>query len=391
MPQTRDADRWGTIVGSLRSDVGVLVDRMLELLVSDEHYRSLGRDELYRTNLRVFTLILDALADDGDDPRDEIEALGQRIGASRMRAGLPLESLLSAIRLDVGIVWDALLDHAGRRDGYLIATHATSLWEVVDILTRSVQLGYLTQAQDLAGAERDEIRRQISLLFDPAGQFEANYSQIARSLGVSTTARFRVAALPSGSVTVLRRNVARAPAITPSVFTHALGTHLVAFWTIPDNAPLSPTRAEVRLLANMPAAVAPIARAISDIPLAALAAGRMLAGLDQDLAAVTDLTDSWPLLASRALTEIGCDLGQYVIAPLRESAEKDGDRLLETVAAYLRCGSLLETAEQLYCHRNTVLNRINRVRELTGLDLTRPTDAALALVALGGQSGRIQR
>lgn len=386
MTQSRDDDRWRLLVEGVRANIDVLVERMIDMLMTDEHYRAaLDEAELRRTNRRVFSLILDAISGNDPDVGDEIEALGHRIGVRRVRAGMPLDSLVAAIRLDVTIVWDGLLEQGTRRDGYTIATHAGRLWEVVDVLTRSAQLGYLAEQQELIGAQRDEVRRQVSLLFDPAGQFEVNYSAIARALGVSPTARFRVVAVPSGSVTVLRRNVSRAPAVTPKVFTHELGHHLVAFWMIPPDAPLSATAAEITLLASMPAAIAPIARHISDIPLAALAAGRMLAGLDPDVPTVTDLTRSWPQLASRALTEIGCDLGQYIVAPLREAAERDGDRLIETIVAYLRSGSLLETAEALYCHRNTVLNRLNRVHELTGLDLTRPADAALALVALGDQ------
>ncbi|NIB30586.1 hypothetical protein HBB16_00780 [Pseudonocardia sp. MCCB 268] len=42
----------------------------------------------------------------------------------------------------------------------------------------------------------------------------------------------------------------------------------------------------------------------------------------------------------------------------------------------------------LYCHHNTVLNRLRRFRRLTRLDLTRPRDAALAVVLLGGSARR---
>lgn len=53
--------------------------------------------------------------------------------------------------------------------------------------------------------------------------------------------------------------------------------------------------------------------------------------------------------------------------------------------AYLHTGSLLGTAATIYCHRNTVLNRLHRIEELTGLDITKPADAALAMVALAAQ------
>ncbi|MFG6304448.1 helix-turn-helix domain-containing protein [Corynebacterium hesseae] len=52
------------------------------------------------------------------------------------------------------------------------------------------------------------------------------------------------------------------------------------------------------------------------------------------------------------------------------------------MTTYLDCGSIKDSAEALHCHRNTVLNRLRQVTELTGLDITQPKDAARALLAL---------
>jgi DNA-binding PucR family transcriptional regulator len=58
-------------------------------------------------------------------------------------------------------------------------------------------------------------------------------------------------------------------------------------------------------------------------------------------------------------------------------------RLLETLQAYLDGdGSPTSTARTLYRHRNTVLNHLRRFEELTGLDLSRPSDTATAVLAL---------
>ena len=111
----------------------------------------------------------------------------------------------------------------------------------------------------------------------------------------------------------------------------------------------------------------------------------MVDQLGPDEERVTDLKASWPMLAKKYLAEIGCDLGQYVLVPLREATERENERLLETMVAYLHTGSLLGTAATIYCHRNTVLNRLHRIEELTGLDITKPADAALAMVALAAQ------
>ena len=58
------------------------------------------------------------------------------------------------------------------------------------------------------------------------------------------------------------------------------------------------------------------------------------------------------------------------------------DRLLEAVDAFAATGSVAETARRTFCHRNTVLNRLRRVAECTGLDLTVPEQATVLLLGL---------
>ena len=51
------------------------------------------------------------------------------------------------------------------------------------------------------------------------------------------------------------------------------------------------------------------------------------------------------------------------LAPLFEEEEKDGE-LLHTAAAYILAkGYTIKTAEQLYCHKNTIRYRIGKLQE----------------------------
>ncbi|WP_309072612.1 helix-turn-helix domain-containing protein [Arthrobacter sp.] len=43
---------------------------------------------------------------------------------------------------------------------------------------------------------------------------------------------------------------------------------------------------------------------------------------------------------------------------------------------------MTEAAGELYCHRNTVLNRLARFGQLTSFDSTNPEDAATVIAAL---------
>lgn len=91
----------------------------------------------------------------------------------------------------------------------------------------------------------------------------------------------------------------------------------------------------------------------------------------------------WPLVARRALDD-HAGLAGTLLAGLDAARPGEVAQLRATALAYLDTGSVSEVAGALYCHRNTVLNRLRRFGRLTGLDLTRPRDAALAVVLLSG-------
>ncbi|MEB3964234.1 helix-turn-helix domain-containing protein [Streptomyces kunmingensis] len=80
---------------------------------------------------------------------------------------------------------------------------------------------------------------------------------------------------------------------------------------------------------------------------------------------------------------LGGLLVDRVLGPLRALPPADGALLLDTLTAWLDCdGSAQRAASRLYCHRNTVLNRLRRYESLTGRSLTRPADLVELALAL---------
>lgn len=62
-----------------------------------------------------------------------------------------------------------------------------------------------------------------------------------------------------------------------------------------------------------------------------------------------------------------------IIGPLVEYDRTQGTDLIETLTAYFaHKGNLSQTAEALFVHRNTLLYRMERIREISGLDLDNP-------------------
>ena len=75
--------------------------------------------------------------------------------------------------------------------------------------------------------------------------------------------------------------------------------------------------------------------------------------------------------------ERAAELAHAVLGGLRERDPRDEELLLATVEAWFEHGgSGTRAATALHCHRNTVLNRLARVADLTGRDINDPRAAA---------------
>lgn len=64
------------------------------------------------------------------------------------------------------------------------------------------------------------------------------------------------------------------------------------------------------------------------------------------------------------------DLNEETIAKIAAYDQKHDSELLKTLETFFHClGNLSRTAETLYLHRNTLIYRMERIQEITGLDL----------------------
>lgn len=90
------------------------------------------------------------------------------------------------------------------------------------------------------------------------------------------------------------------------------------------------------------------------------------------------------LVAAEA--ELAARLRQVVLGPVLALPVEDRRTLMTTLGTWLACqGSTTYAAQRLYCHRNTVSNRLRRLEQLTGRSLTDPrhvVELALAHAAV---------
>lgn len=78
-----------------------------------------------------------------------------------------------------------------------------------------------------------------------------------------------------------------------------------------------------------------------------------------------------------------------LVQPLTDYDRRRNSDLMRTLRVYFRCGTnASEAADRLFLHRNSLLYRLERVQELTGLDLKDHREAlALQLGILATTGG----
>ncbi|MEU3403303.1 helix-turn-helix domain-containing protein [Streptomyces sp. NPDC006670] len=98
------------------------------------------------------------------------------------------------------------------------------------------------------------------------------------------------------------------------------------------------------------------------------------------------LDERLPAALVAADPELAARLREVVLGPVLALPGQEARVLLTTLGTWLACqGSTTYAAQRLYCHRNTVSNRLRRLEQLTGRTLSDPAhvvDLALAHAAL---------
>ncbi|MDQ8702526.1 helix-turn-helix domain-containing protein [Streptomyces sp. LHD-70] len=371
--------RWRELVGSLALEVDTLAESFLARLneagvyqsglVPEEHLRASARDSL--------ALILRALATDSTTTK--LSDLPNELGRLRARQGVRGEDLVAAVRLDFSVVWSAMLAQVRPDDMAVLALHAESLWRVVDDYARAVQQSYLEERALMAAATRDEQITYLAELLAPGGQASRNVPNIARALGVDADDTFRVVVAETAASHDAHRAAAQVSALGERLFVLNQPGRVVLVWPAGTSGPEHDL--QQRQLRGMQGGLVPDVEGLGAVPAAAATAYEICRTLRPEDTGLFTLAQTWTRVTKSQLDEQH-GFSTELLSRLQAVAEPDRSVIVDTVRAYLATGSLTGSAERLYCHRNTVLNRLGRFQKLTGLDVTIPEQAAIALVAL---------
>lgn len=377
-----ELDRWHGLLERLNTDR--LTATFLERVLRIEDYRisALPASEIRRTAGASFTALIRSLRHDVDDAQVKAVRLAQAtdVGVSRARANIPIESLMTAIRLDFSILWAELTALAAESDAALLVRHTEHVWQVVDSYASQCQATYAAERQRMLN-EASSIRQgYVAAIFGQEQPGPEMLERIAAEIGVDEDTPLSVAVALGDDTSALRVAVAMAARAESEALTHPLANGLIAFWPA-DDRPGSAGRSIGAKVRGLRCGLVEKTQGLASLAPAARFA-RELAGLveDNDDGALT-LEHSWTRIARLRLAEAGMPVASDVEKALAGCGRVERERLVEAAKAYLSTGSVAGSVRKLFCHRNTLMNRLRRFTDLTGIDVTVPNQAARLVVA----------
>ena len=359
-------------------------DLVAAIQAENPGYRSAGvvpLDDLWHSCHDNLTRVLELVADppghghtpDIDRRYDAARATGRRRAEQRM----PIDDVLRSFRIGGRLVWEALIE-AASADGSVntdaLLAMATRVWEVVDSTSAQVTAAYHQMERELLRA--DEQRRAVLWegLLHGRGTELAFVHEASRVLGIPVEGPYAVLVVDAGtaaertSVTAARRLASREIASAWQSRAELL-VGIIAL-------PMSTVDLALTLLSEVitsPAGLSLVVNGLAEADVAyrqAVLARRTLPLGRAEIAVLEQRLPDALLLSS---PELAAQLVQRWLGDLLRVSAPERRLLLGTLQIWVATGcSIRQTADAARCHRNTVINRLQRMQSITGHDYGDP-------------------
>lgn len=390
------------IIEEIREDlsrrIAVAADRLTDrTLAEDPAYAALlGRAELRERIHDTLRQAVEGLLRSCRGLPVEL-ADARAVGALRAEQGLPLASLLRTHRRGGRLLWQSLTEAVTAHDRAALPRllpAASVLWDVVDRMADAMTESY--RRAEAAHGDRDRERRAalLDVLLDGADGPSAAAEAAAAQLGLPERGRFTVVVLAAEVSGTPSATPSSTPSGTPSAASNvavppapAGGSGVASaprvLWRFRADGEVGlvelghhPLESVRDLLAplGVRAGVGPVVGAPAEVARAHRLAALALRTAPESEGPRTALLDErLPAALVAAEAELAGRLRQVVLGPVLALPVEDRRTLLTTLGTWLACqGSTTDAAQRLYCHRNTVSNRLRRVEQLTGRSLSDP-------------------
>ncbi|MEU6995330.1 helix-turn-helix domain-containing protein [Streptomyces sp. NPDC046465] len=387
----------------LKEACTALLPRLPELV--DEHLRQLGEhstvygrvlayDVQWREAEEAMRIGIEAISAPRASPRRDLE-YAEEAGRRRAQQGLPLDLLVHSYRNAGYLVWDSLLEGTAGKDPEKLAVlmrSATMVWSAVDAQAAVASDAYRATELELRRRTDEQLQALLDALLE---------GRSAPGLAARAAAGLDLPEHGPYAVVVLRverrdgreafhRQIQRAGFRFIWRMRTDCEVGVVALGG-PEGGAETGLDGLARLLDGRcpgPGGISPVVGGLADLGHARRLAELALRTCPPDATGIVRLDRRMPTALVVSQPELAGHLVSDVLGEVLALEPADRAVLLETLDAWLACeGSAGRAAGRLYCHRNTVFNRLRRLEQLTSRSLARPRD--LVEVALAVEAHRL--
>jgi len=368
-------DGVGALAERVLADLDGLVERMgVAVRAEIPEYAALSPGqyaiEVMPVTRKLVTTYLTCVVEGRTPTPRELEPFEQS-GRARLAMGMPLESVLHAYRIAGREAWAAVCAVVEPGETPMLADLGTGWLDLVDRTSSLLAQAYLAASHERLRHVDARRRELVSALLSATDPSEV----AAVSLRFATVlASQYVPVLVSGAAAAARIDTLLADSPAGTLGGHR-GDRVLLL--VPTRMDAPGERSGVLTCWGRPAACGPAlleeVHHVERLLLTAMAEGRTSGVFGPD-----DLLVEQLLLGNE---RVAGALRRRVVDLL--AVRDPGGVVVGTLRTYLETGSVPETARREVVHANTVGYRLNRVREITGLDPRIPRDCALLVLGLG--------
>ncbi|MET9514377.1 helix-turn-helix domain-containing protein [Streptomyces sp. NPDC002994] len=320
----------------------------------------------------------------GLDPGNfvDVERYTRELGIRRAEEGRPLDEVMHAYRVAGSEVWSGII-RAVERDGLgdtrQLVHVAELVWKHNDRDAVLVADAYRQVAKGVASRHGERVRLILAALLESRNEPEFT-RDAAAILGLPLDGRFAVAVV--GATPPYGRLPEAVPEVRGiRILRHTRGQRAVLVAHLGDR-PLDALVSGLAAGTGLRIGVSPVVQGLHSLPRARDMAGLALRTCRAE-GEIARLDSRLPdgLLLSRP--DLSAELTLQVLQPVYALEPADRETLFDTLGVWIeKGGSAVQTARHMLCHRNTVLNRLRRFEQITGLELSRPRDLVQLTLAL---------
>lgn len=374
------------LAADLIDDLPTLAARLVDRILANEpdSYGRLPIDDLNASCTENLRNGLGNLAHEQSPDPARAEATARR----RAEQGIPVEAVLHAFRLGFSVIWEAMVERVSSRpraELLELLRGGNTVWEVTDAHSTNVSTAYREMLADFA--RQDEQRRTLLLdaLFEGRPSDWRELAGMARSIGLPDEGPYVAVSGEPGQA---------GTEALPQVEQRLRRDGVLSAWRLRADehvgvVALSGDRAPTivpKLLDELATGRVGLSHPFDDLMDTARAleratiARRSLRPGQRGVATIGEDPIGGLLAGSPELSRSAAHL---LLGDLLDTGEEERRVLLTTLETWMAvAGNVTEAGRRLFCHRNTVRNRLHRLEDLTGRALSDPQGLAELYVAV---------